>query len=345
MDIREFCRRLPKVELHAHLNGSIDNDTLYKLMDLYKAKHEELPLEASDKSIYAIKQGETRTLAQCFDVFRAIHALTGSEEAISIVAKDVVQGFANDGVRYLELRTTPKDTPTSAEYVRTVIDALKTAQDKHQGAIVVRLILSIDRRGSVEKALETVRIAAQNKPFVVGVDFSGDPTHKDARDFQSAWDLARQKDLKLAIHFAEIKNTEESLYIVNELKADRIGHGCFMQDGVEDAVLKAQIPLEICMSSNVMGQSVKDYDDHHFHDLYEKDYPCAISTDDMGVFSTTLSHEYAMAARKLDIPQPRIWDLSYRTIDFIFAEVEVKDQLREIWNSEKVLLANSAKTG
>eukprot|EP01134_Creolimax_fragrantissima_P006754 CFRG6754T1 len=333
MNTLEYCQKLPKIELHAHLNGSADDDCLHKLMDLYKKRRGFLPSEASDKSVYAIRQGETRTLSQCFGVFKAIHALTDTPQALSLLSFDVVKKFAADEVRYLELRTTPKPTPTNEEYVHTVVKALKAAEDSCDGKIIVRLLLSIDRRGTLEKALETVHIAVQNKPFVVGIDFSGDPSFGHARDFQSAWDLAKENGLKLAIHFAEIENTDESLYILNCLKADRLGHGTFMGNGVEEALLKSNIPLEVCISSNVMARTVKTHDDHHFHDLYEKGYPCAISTDDMGVFSTSLSNEYKMASSKLQMSHGDLGTLSYKTIDYIFAEEEVKRQLRELWRT------------
>ncbi len=111
---------------------------------------------------------------------------------------------------------------------------------------------------------------------VIGIDFSGDPSVSSARYFDSAFSLARKNNLKLSIHFAESPNEEEDddLYILNELKPDRIGHACFLSSAkVEQAFFRQQIPLEVCMTSNVKTLCKPSIEQHHVSELYLKDYP------------------------------------------------------------------------
>lgn len=97
----DFYVKLPKVELHAHLNGSISSSTMKKL--IAKKPH----LKVHDH-MTMIDKGKKRTLEECFQMFQVIHQLTTSAEDILMVTKDVIKEFADDGVKYLELRSTPR---------------------------------------------------------------------------------------------------------------------------------------------------------------------------------------------------------------------------------------------
>lgn len=97
-----FYRQLPKVELHAHLNGSVSVQTIEKLI----SRKPHLNIE---HGMTAIGKGQRRTLDECFQVFKVIHQLVDTEEDILMVATDVIKEFAADGVKYLELRSTPRE--------------------------------------------------------------------------------------------------------------------------------------------------------------------------------------------------------------------------------------------
>lgn len=117
-----FYRELPKVELHAHLNGSVSFQTIEKLL---KRK----PHLNIEHSMTAIGKGQRRTLDECFQVFKVIHQLVDTQEDILMVATDVIKEFAADGVKYLELRSTPREEKntglTKQRYVETVIKAIQ----------------------------------------------------------------------------------------------------------------------------------------------------------------------------------------------------------------------------
>lgn len=95
----------------------------------------------------------------------------------------MIREFRADNVRYLELRTTPRASPsngmTKRSHIATVVRAMNSAMDEHCGFIIVRLLLAIDRRTDVENAMDTVKMAVEfrdsSKGLVVGVDLSGDP--------------------------------------------------------------------------------------------------------------------------------------------------------------------------
>ncbi|XP_066505567.1 adenosine deaminase-like protein [Hoplias malabaricus] len=332
-----FFRKLPKVELHAHLNGSVSFETMEKLI----ARKPHLNIE---HSMTAIRSGQRRTLDECFQVFKVIHQLIDSEEDILMVAKDVIHEFAADGVKYLELRSTPRNEPKTGLskriYIETVIEAIR--QCKHEGAdIDVRFLVAIDRRNGPEVAMETTKLAEDfmlsSDGVVVGLDLSGDPTVGNGKDLLLALQRARNCGLKLALHMSEIPSQKEESELLLDLPPDRIGHGTFLHpevggsDSLVDKVCKQNIPLELCLTSNVKGLTVPSYDEHHFQYWYKRRHPCVLCTDDKGVFCTDLSQEYQLAASTFGLSQEDVWALSQQAIQCSFAPEPVKQQLNQRW--------------
>nr|KAF6482897.1 adenosine deaminase like [Rousettus aegyptiacus] len=340
-----FYSELPKVELHAHLNGSISSNTMKKLI----AKKPGLKIH---DQMTMIDKGKKRTLEECFQMFQIIHQLTTSPEDILMirneVTKDVIKEFADDGVKYLELRSTPrKDSATGMTkktYVESVLEGIKQSKRENLD-IDVRYLISIDRRGGPLVAKETVKLAEEfflsTEGTVLGLDLSGDPTAGQAKDFLEPLLEAKKAGLKLALHLSEIPNQKKETQVLLDLLPDRIGHGTFLNSSeggsldLVDFVKKHQIPLELCLTSNIKSQTVPSYNHHHFGFWYSTDHPSVICTDDKGVFATHLSQEYHLAAETFNLTQSQVWDLSYESIDYIFASDSTRSELRRKWNHLK----------
>ncbi|KAK1157882.1 adenosine deaminase-like protein isoform X2 [Acipenser oxyrinchus oxyrinchus] len=332
-----FYRQLPKVELHAHLNGSISSATMQRLV----AQKPHLHIQ---HSMTAINRGQRRTLDECFQVFEVIHQLTDRVEDIFTVTTDVIKEFASDGVKYLELRSTPREEKstglTKRKYVETVLEAIKHC--KQEGVDVeVRFLVAIDRRHGPEVAMETVKMAedfsVSSDGVVVGLDLSGDPTVGHGKDLIPSLQRARNSGLKLALHLAEVPSQQEETQLLLSLPPDRIGHGTFLHPEVGgsqelvDTVMKKCIPLELCMTSNIKGQTVSSYDKHHFLYWNNLGHPCVLCTDDKGVFATELSQEYQLAATTFNLSTAEVWALSEQAIDCSFAPESIKQDLRRRW--------------
>ncbi|XP_045678591.1 adenosine deaminase-like protein isoform X1 [Phyllostomus hastatus] len=337
---RTFYSELPKVELHAHLNGSISSNTMKKLI----AKKPGLKIH---DQMTMIDKGKKRTLEECFQMFQIIHQLTTSPEDILMVTKDVIKEFADDGIKYLELRSTPRVENTTGmtkkTYVESVLEGIK--QSKQDLDIDVRYLISVDRRGGPSVAKETVKLAQEfflsTEDTVLGLDLSGDPTAGQAKDFLEPLLEAKKAGLKLALHLSEIPNPQKETQVLLDLIPDRIGHGTFLNNSeggsldLVDFVRQHQIPLELCLTSNIKSQTVPSYDQHHFGFWYSIAHPSVICTDDKGVFATHLSQEYQLAAEKFNLTPSQVWDLSYESINYIFASESTRSELKSKWNHLK----------
>lgn len=229
---------------------------------------------------------------------------------------------------------------TKKGYIETVIRAIQQCKDEDLD-IDVRFLVAIDRRNGAEVAMETVALAEQfllsSDGLVVGLDLSGDPTVGDGKSLLPALERAKNSGLKLSLHLSEVPSQREETDFLLNLPPDRIGHGTFLHPEVGgsqnlvDKVLKNNIPLELCLTSNVKGQTVSCYSQHHFKYWYQLGHPSVICTDDKGVFSTDLSQEYQLAASTFDLSHEAVWKLSQQAIDCIFAPETVKQQLKQKW--------------
>ncbi|XP_066491393.1 adenosine deaminase-like protein [Tiliqua scincoides] len=338
---RRFYQQLPKVELHAHLNGSISSDTMKKLM----AQKPDLQIK---NGMTMIDKGKKRSLEECFQMFQIIHQITNRNEDILMITKDVVQEFAADGVKYLELRSTPREESatgmTKRTYVEAILEGIRQCKEEELD-IEVRFLMSVDRRGGPTVAKETVKLAEEfllsTDGVVVGLDFSGNPAAGHGKDFLEPFLEAKKAGLKLAVHLSEIPNQEEETKLLLGLPPDRIGHGTFLhsssstsQDLVQ-LVRQNHIPLELCVTSNIKAQTVLSSDQHHFGFWYNMGHPVVLCTDDKGIFATDLSQEYQLVADTFQLSRAQMWDLSYDAINYICASSQTKAKLKERWHKSK----------
>jgi adenosine deaminase len=302
----EYLKRLPKVELHAHLNGSLSLDTLRDLgLDL---------------------QVELLDLKDFFKLFPQIYSLTDTKDKIKEICNKTIQEFKKDSVIYLELRSTPRSSPrmTMDEYVEGLVESTPLS------GIKVNWILSMDRRFSLEKNSQILELALKYAKYgVKGVDVCGDPNEGDLRDLIPLLKRAKDHGLYVTVHLGEISHQDEEISQVLASKlVDRIGHGTFL-DGNE--VKSLGIPIEICLTSNLKCKIVKDIATHHFHDFHMDDHPVILCTDDKGIFLSDLSQEYFLASKAFNLGKKELFDLAYKSVEYIFDTEDVKQDLRSIF--------------
>ncbi|KAK5109691.1 hypothetical protein LTR62_006813 [Meristemomyces frigidus] len=231
---KAFVKALPKAELHAHLSGSISAQTLHELWERRVTKGECLKLQ--DPLDVMPSSREDVNIVSFFPIFDGyIYQLLNDVESIQYATESVIADFARDGVAYLELRTTPRESLSTsrAAYVEAVHQVvgrhnLFTGGESDQDrGIEVRLILSIDRSMAPEQAEEVVDLALKHKgDYVVGVDLCGNPIKGDVTSFTPAILRAKAQGLHLTVHFAEVPGTATELELSTILswQPDRLGH-------------------------------------------------------------------------------------------------------------------------
>ncbi|KAG8985064.1 hypothetical protein FRB90_004956 [Tulasnella sp. 427] len=183
---------------------------------------------------------------------------------------------------------------TRKEYLEAVL-----AEVEMYPADRAALIVSVDRRMSFEDALECVNLAVGLKSEgrrVVGVDLCGDPRAGDMKDFLPVFELVHQASLGLTLHIAEVSYSElpPDTDVLLSARPTRLGHAAFLNDPEKDHIRANKIPIEICLTSNLLCKTVTDLESHHINAYLQQNHPISICTDDILPFRTSLTAEYAL---------------------------------------------------
>ncbi|CAJ0932229.1 unnamed protein product, partial [Mesorhabditis belari] len=271
----EFFKSLPKVELHAHLNGSLSEKALEKLekLKIKETNGEYKGFTETEREIISMEKPKTMT--EVFQIFPIVQSLTESKEALKLATLETLREFETDGVIYLELRSTPKAIGMSKK--------------------------DLDRRQTFEEAEETMILAINDSTgLIVGIDLSGDP-HVDGTKFIPILRKAQENGIKATVHLAEM---ETCLFEVDEFLdfgPDRIGHGSFLHQRDEwvKKIKRSRIPIEICLTSNIFTKTTSTIGESHFRDWWKIEHPVCLGTDDKGIFpNCSMSGELELAARE-----------------------------------------------
>ncbi|XP_054746126.1 adenosine deaminase-like protein [Anastrepha obliqua] len=329
MNTFPLIRKMPKIELHAHLNGSLCANSIKELGELcYGANSKEF-LTLSEEFI----NFDNVDLDGCFKKFRFMHELTSTKKGLQLATELAIRDFAKDNVIYLELRTTPKTNieMSKLEYIECVLCAID--RSKKTENIHVCLLPSIDRGQSVAEADDTVNIALQlrntHKDIITGIDFSGNPKLGEFEKFMPVLEKARQNKLKLALHCAEIDNPLEIEKMI-QFGMDRCGHGTFLSQLQLNELGRKNIAVECCLTSNVKCTTVKNYDDHHFKHIFRsKKTSVVLCTDDCGVFDTTLSSEFELAKRNFNLNNDDLMQLTLNAAEHAFVKDSIRHELQQ----------------
>ncbi|KAF5403473.1 Adenosine deaminase [Paragonimus heterotremus] len=333
--------KLPKIELHAHLSGSVSRSTLCSLLN------EERGVDRS-ASLPVIENDDMGSLARCFQLFQVLHSVITTVEIVERVTIEVIEEFAEDGVIYLELRTTLRPLPTLHAYLEAVMRGLMTAPSVVDGKLDARLLLSIDRARGLDDARATVDLlfeSVQHWPnFILGVELSGNPAANSLVDFGDLLNKVKEQNLHTSVHFAELPGRDEEwLTFLERHVPDRIGHavflplpGCVKNSSISAAALQAsalvqkhRIPIEICLTSNVKVGTVPDYEVHHVRSWIDSGHPVCICTDDKGLFSCSASGELQMLVDRCGIPLKYLSQILVDSAQAAFCPESKKAQLIE----------------
>jgi adenosine deaminase len=254
------------------LAGSINLKTIIKLIEQKN--------DSFYKQYESILKEKDRSIDKTFKLFECINYLTDDLQTVEHVTFDVLHDFASDNVKYLELRTTPRARKgyTKKEYIECVLKTIQKYQEMNPNHFVkVNLLLSVNRSLGLKEAEECISLVEEfYGNGVTGIDFSGNPMKNSFKEFETIF--KRVKHLNLTVHFAEVVDEEDSLDIL-KFKPQRLGHASCMTSKVEEELFKTKIPIEICVTSNLLGtheNSVKSLDQHPVKTIHKNNHPIII---------------------------------------------------------------------
>ena len=304
----ELLRRLPKAELHVHLDGCLRPATM---IDLARTARVELP--ARDPAALAawMLVDDARDLEDYLKRFEVTIALLQTPEAIERVAYEMVEDARADGLRYLEVRYCPTLSTRQGLSVEEVVRAewrglTRGARDFGvQVGIINCALRQLPPADSADLARRSVALRDHG---VVGFDIAGGEAGRPARAHAEAFRIAKAGLLGITVHAGEAAGPESVAEALFDCGADRIGHGTRL---VEDPALEAyvrdrRIPIEINLTSNVQTRAVPDAAAHPLRGYLDRGLAVSLNSDSWLMSGTTASQEYWRAHTALGCTRAEI---------------------------------------
>lgn len=326
-------RALPKVELHVHLEGTIRPETAIALA----RRHGEDP----DRVLPLVDGGYPArydSFDQFVELYLAVSAQLRTPDDLAVVAADFARHQLEQGVRYSEATFTAtthvRNGMEPHAMWRAVADGLAEVPGTRVG-----LIVDAVRNFGTANGHQTVELveSAGDAP-VVALGLAGTETAAPCRDFPMLRPAADRLGLGLVVHAGEIGPAAEVTAALDELAADRIGHGIAVVDdpAVLSRVVTEAVPLEVCPTSNVVLGSVPDHASHPFLRLWAAGANVTVNSDDPPFFGTTLTEELRHAERLAGLGRADLALLQRRAVDASFLPEDDAGALRaeiEAWTA------------
>jgi len=301
---------LPKVELHRHLEGSLRLTTMLEVAQQHGVQ---APVSMFNLSgMVQIQDQDPMNFTNFLDKFKTLRLFYKSPEVITRVTREAVEDAAKDNCRYLELRFTPVALSRAEGFpmhdvMGWVIEAAKAAAEKYH--IKVGLIASVNRHESPELAEQVAWLAVDRiKDGILGLDIAGNEADFKSNPFHGIFKEARQSGLHITAHAGEWGPAENIRDAIENLEAERIGHGVKVgeDESVKALAKERGTVFEVCVTSNVQSGVVPNLKDHPLPRMMEDGLNVTINTDDPSVSRITLTREYQEICTELDVPVEKI---------------------------------------
>lgn len=321
--------KLPKIELHCHLDGSVRAETI---IDIAKKENVNLPIydkEELRKHISIIENCEC--LDEYIEKFDLTNLVMQNKYGLERIAYEVLEDASVENVKYIEIRFAPQLHRLNGlnydEIIQSVINGVKKAEKDFD--IKGNVIISTMRHMSEESGMEVIEVAKKYLgKGVVAFDMAGKEDEGFCITYNNLIKKAKEENFNITLHAGEQASYKNVIDAIN-LGATRIGHGIKIINSKEtmDLVKEKNILLEMCPTSNIQTSNASDYVTYPFKKFLDYGIVASLNTDNRTVSNITLTKEYENIFNTLDFD---LYKRNYlETVNASFSNEETKDWLRK----------------
>ena len=305
---RELLRRLPKAELHTHLDGSLRPETM---VELARASRFELPTSDPEALRRFMVVDDAASLEDYLTRFDYTIPLLQTPEAIERVSYEMVEDASRDGVRYLEVRYCPRLSTRNGLSIAEALDAelRGLARGEKDFGVIARVINCSLRHYDPAVSLEIARASvAFRDRGVVAFDLAGGEAGRPPAVHKEAFDVATEGLLGITVHAGEAAGADSIAEALHLCHADRIGHGTRLHEDkkLQDFVRDRRILIETNITSNLQTRAVARAADHPVRGYFDAGVAVTLCTDGWLMCGVTLSDEYWLAHTQLGFTREEI---------------------------------------
>ncbi|MFI5362363.1 MAG: adenosine deaminase [Elusimicrobiota bacterium] len=334
MNDREFLAKMPKAELHLHLEGTVSPETLWEMAS---RNHVALPV-GSLKELRGLYEFES------FDKFIELWLAMCRCFRSDADYENMVDAFAADGarhnIRYVEAHFTPYNHEKygiggsrALEVVTRRIEAVQAS-----GGPVIRLILDIpSEAGDVSAEYTAALLERTSNPYVAAIGLGGPEAGFPRNAFARHFERARRAGYACVAHAGETAGAHHVRQAVEELGARRVQHG--VRSAEDPAVLSLLASRGICcdvaLTSNLCLKVAASLAVHPLRKLLAAGVPVTLSTDDPPFFNTDLTREYVRANEEMGFTREELWELNLNGLRHGLAEAGIRRKLMREFESRR----------
>ena len=334
----DIIRKIPKVELHDHLDGGLRPQTVIDL-----AHKNDIPIPSSDPTELAAwfeKGCKLKSLPLYLETFAVTTAVMQTEEALRRVAYEAVLDWHTENIVYGEIRFAPilhtMQGLSMDSVVRAVLEGLE--QGRKETGVQFGLLLCAMRSLSPNLSLEIAKLAvAYRDRGVVGFDLAGDEKGNPPKDHIEAFQYIRNKNFNITIHAGEAYGLDSIWQAIQVCGAHRIGHGTRLIDDMSldglhiesmgdlaHFVQDKRFPLEMCLSSNIGTGAAASFGTHPFQVLFRNHFRVFLCTDNRLMSNTSLTKEMYIAVTNFGLSLKDLEKISVNAMKSAFIHHEQK---------------------
>jgi adenosine deaminase/aminodeoxyfutalosine deaminase len=315
-DISDFIRRLPKAELHLHLEGAILPSTLVEL----SARHDACPLTIAEaEAVYRFED-----FTGFLNAFKAVTGRLITPEDYELAAWRMIEQLAAQGVVHAEVYISVgviylwrNHAPAAFEPIFAGLERARERGEREQG-LTLYWIFDAVRHFTIEQAERVFLKAAELKlahPSIIGIGLGGDERRTGSAAFHALYQEAAQAGLRLTNHAGETTGPE-AIWEALAIGSERIGHAL---SAIDDAnlihELKARgVPLELCPTSNLRTGVCPSIAAHPLRRLFDLGLTVTLNSDDPAFFGSDLANEFLLAHTEQKFTRDELRQLARHSI-------------------------------
>ena len=317
---RALIRALPKAELHLHLEGTVEPESLAEL----SRRHDASPLSLKEATqLYEYSDFNGFLMA-----FKAVTQRLLTPDDFEFVTYRMIERLHEQGVLHAEVYVSVGVVHWRQHEFEPLFEGIERGRQRGERDFDVSVLWIFDavRHFGVEAAKRVFELAVQHKDRgVIGVGIGGDESRGPAEQFRNPYRYAADNGLRLTAHAGE-STGPESIWAALNIGAERLGHvlSAIRDPELIEVLAQRQIPVEICMSSNVHTGCLRELEQHPVRRLFDAGLLVTLNTDDPAMFHTSLSREYELAQDIFGFTDEHIRELARNSLEASFLPGEKK---------------------
>ncbi|MEP0914503.1 adenosine deaminase [Leptolyngbya sp. GB1-A1] len=326
----KLLREMPKVEIHTHLIGTADAETIYQL-----AQRNRVALPADSLEEWRLFY-EFRDFTHFIEVYSIARQCVQTPDDYVFLVEQFLKHQAEQNIRYSEVHfgtALSSDRLTDSELLEALSLGADNGEAKYGSR--VKFIAAIVRHApDLQRQTLECALQGQDRGIVVGLGLAGQESGYPPEEFTETFAVARRQGLKVVAHAGEAVGAESIWSALEQLKVERIGHGirCLDNDALVQKLRDLQIPLEVSPQSNYCLGIVDRAQPHPIRQLVDAGLYCTLNSDDPPMFKTNLVNEYLTLAEQ-GFSWDELWQLNLNTLEASFLPELEKNTYRQEWQA------------